>query len=870
MHILNKKRQGFSLGMAMVILLMASLSIIASFSLFTIKHDNNTGTSEYVKHCIIDETAADLTTPACTGAINGCKAGIDKDCKTLFSLVGNNTVPVLKVSRAVCDAGGDKACIFLMGRCAFDSANCDLTGSENDIKYYLALPASNTNPGNLIVQTKGLEYFHHRMPNFNTEVQTVCDAEWTASHTRNSTACQILGYQAGTYTYDFDPVDRALFSEQDAVRGTAFSGGTVSLIPPATVANAEFMLQFGGANSDIGHGIVTDGSSIYIAGEESSDIHGGGKDIVVIRQDDYDGHIIWKNQYGGDDDDIAWGIISDGDYLYVVGEEASDSYGGGKDIMVMKLNKSDGSVVLIGTSAWKNQYGGSNDDVAYSVTQDTDNLYVTGSESSDDDGGSNDIVVLKISKATGVVAWKNQYGGAGDDAGKSITMSPDGSALYVTGYESSSVGGDGKDIFVMKLVPDTGVVQWKNHYGGAGVEIGHGIVISPDGASLYIAGEEFSDPSGGGSDIAVMNLDASTGNTVWKKQYGGVPDDKGNAIATDGISLYVTGEESSDPAGGRADIFIMQLDPATGNVQWKNQYGGATNERGNAIAVMGSYLYVTGEENSMTGGSSVSATGTGDIVSMKIDINQSTSNIGTSWTQNGTNLVLPNCGVITTWTLEGVTLNTELISTANNGWEDGWSLPGSPALTKGEHIREPNNGGSNNGRWKCSGKAPLNHNETISTGNNGWTLEGDTLNSEVITSAGGWTVGVIGTALAQKHEWVSTDEYNSMSGLSGITSVAIAQTTPGTTSVKWIISSDGRTTWKAWNGTAWAQVWNVNTNGNLNLYGFTTACTYLDIQNHLPAYTFPNGQNHLDFAFQLRSSSTTDAPSVDSISVSYF
>jgi len=501
-----------------------------------------------------------------------------------------------------------------------------------------------------------------------------------------------------------------------------------------TGGNITWEHQYGGADWEVGDSIaVSPDGSFYLTGMEESDHTGGSADIFVMKMDPA-GKILWKNQYGGSGDECGNGIAVspiDGS-LYVTGYESSDPQGGGVDIVIMKLDTS-GNVI------WKNQYGGINVDDGNSiiVSPDGQYLYVTGEESSDTGGGGFDIVVMKID-TSGNIVWKNQYGGAGDEEGRSIAVSADGTYLYVTGWEDSDPDGGGRDIVVMKLksdqtasnitqwtvggsitdgaggwleapiandtygwslegvdlndeiikngangwidadilyqpsgingwslegvtlddepIPDgdTGSVtgwtlegtvlnaetgtsppmeegldwdlshpsphptppaQWAWEYGGTGTDVGYSIIMSPDGKSLYVTGFEMSDPYGGQGDIFVMKMNPATGTVIWKNQYGGALSDRGYSIAVspNGHYLYVTGCEKSDTAGDW-DIFVMKLDMANGYVLWKNRRGGTGNDEGNSIVVSpdGKYLYVTGMENSYSQGGY-------DIFVMKMD-----------------------------------------------------------------------------------------------------------------------------------------------------------------------------------------------------------------------------------------------------------
>jgi len=257
--------------------------------------------------------------------------------------------------------------------------------------------------------------------------------------------------------------------------------------------------QYGGALTESGDSITADGSYIYVTGNESSDIDGGNIDIFVMKVNPADGTVVWMNQYGGASSEAGNSITTDGSYIYVTGVEQSDPDGGSHDIFVMKVNPADGTVV------WKNQYGGADSESGESITTYGGFIYVTGSESSDINGGNSDIFVMKVNPADGTVVWNNQYGGTNSDVGNSLTVY--GSYIYVTGFELSDPDGGSHDIFVMKVNPADGTVVWKNQYGGVDQDISY--AITTDGNYIYLTGREHSDPDGGNMDIIVMSIDVN-------------------------------------------------------------------------------------------------------------------------------------------------------------------------------------------------------------------------------------------------------------------------------------------------------------------------------------------------------------------------
>lgn len=434
---------------------------------------------------------------------------------------------------------------------------------------------------------------------------------------------------------------------------------------PSNPGDYERLYEYGGSGYESGSDITAIGADLFIAGYENSDESGGNTDIAVIKMNKNTGKIDWKKQYGGSKEEKAQAIITDGTDLYVAGYEVSDSKGGNFDAVVMKLSGS-------GSVTWKKQYGGIGDEKGFDLAYDpgTMDLYVTGSETSDIDGGNEDIFVMKLSNS-GNVIWKKQYGGTKRDIGHSIVFADN--SVYVAGYEMSDSSGGQSDVFVMKL-DRNGSVIWKKQYGGAGTDRAYSMVVSE--SYIYITGYEMSDPKGGKADILVMKLD-NNGNVIWKKQYGGPENDKGYAITASDNFLYVTGQEESDPQAGanytdlplppgKKDLFIMKLNQSDGSVIWKQQHGGMENEMGRGITVVDGYIFTVGEESTDPDG------GATDILMLSLQNHQKLTGDHRDiddWTVNGSPLV--------SWASDGILINGwTVVSNSITSGTEGWTVEG--------------------------------------------------------------------------------------------------------------------------------------------------------------------------------------------------
>ncbi|MDO8661655.1 MAG: Ig-like domain-containing protein, partial [Candidatus Omnitrophota bacterium] len=105
------------------------------------------------------------------------------------------------------------------------------------------------------------------------------------------------------------------------------------------------------------------------------------------------------------------------------------------------------------------------------------------------------------------------------------------------------------------------------------------------------------------------------------------------------------------------------------------------------------------------------------------------------------------------------------------------------------------------------------------------------------------------------------------SSWTGLSSASLTQTTPANTSIKYLVSFDGRTTWKYWDGSSWtaSTLGNIATNGisKTTLEGITRS------QWQSSGGFVPTTTTTLDFAASLATTDANATPSLDLINVTY-
>jgi DNA-binding beta-propeller fold protein YncE len=150
---------------------------------------------------------------------------------------------------------------------------------------------------------------------------------------------------------------------------------------------------------------------------------------------------------------------------------------------------------------------------------------------------------VALAATPGTELWAMRFGIPSDATAQSIGVSPDGSAVYVTGYANGS--GSGYDYVTLAYDRVTGAELWLKRYDGpaASYNVAYALGVSHDGSTVYVTGTSRGLTSD--LDYATIAYDASTGDRLWIRRYNGT----GNsfdytfalAMSPDGSAVFVTG-----------------------------------------------------------------------------------------------------------------------------------------------------------------------------------------------------------------------------------------------------------------------------------------------------------------------------------------
>lgn len=198
---------------------------------------------------------------------------------------------------------------------------------------------------------------------------------------------------------------------------------------------------------------------------------------------------------------------------------------------------------------------------------------------------------------SGNLQWLKQYPSVTNTQVESMCI--DASGNVILGGETSD-SQHGQDLFLEKL-DSAGNELWQKIYGNGAVDLVTGVTADANGDIDVTGSTNGPFPGGPSNDLGipfVLQLDGSTGATLWLQQFNGeaalaAMSPSAMQIAPGG-KLDLLGQVGS--YGTNAQIEVVQLDEASGDVAWNTGFGAGTeNLPGESLAVAANGdLYVTG------------------------------------------------------------------------------------------------------------------------------------------------------------------------------------------------------------------------------------------------------------------------------------
>lgn len=269
------------------------------------------------------------------------------------------------------------------------------------------------------------------------------------------------------------------------------------------------------------------------------------------------GDIVWKEQFGTADEDVARSVAVDAaGNIAVVGYTRGNLFGsnqGGRDGFIISLTPD-------GSPRWQRQFGRADDDYAEAVALDPAGGFVVFGDTTSSTKRFFDVLLRRYA-ANGSLSWKSQFGspnaeyvldGAVDAAGN----------LFVAGTARST----DSDALLLKLTP-RGDVTWTRLIGTKdpySSETGYAVAIDSTGRAIVagITSGAVAGANRGSMDPFVAKY-ASDGRPQWKRQFGSSEFDYAWDVATDTDDSVILAGETGWPSRG----YVVKYN-RTGARQW--------------------------------------------------------------------------------------------------------------------------------------------------------------------------------------------------------------------------------------------------------------------------------------------------------------
>jgi hypothetical protein len=336
-----------------------------------------------------------------------------------------------------------------------------------------------------------------------------------------------------------------------------------------------------------------DGSMVFVTGSSTGATTG--PDYATVAYDSSTGREVWTERYNGpgDSSDYAGslGVSPDGTVVYVTGIAGADH---NADFATVAYEASTG------TRLWTTRYDGGDGDYAHAlaVSPDGTTVVVIGPSI----GSGNEYATVAYDAATGAQLWVRRHHDpvSDNDLPIALDVSPDGSAVFVTGL-SEHRSGSRSDYTTFAYDVATGTKLWLQRYNSPfdGSDQPHDLHVSPDGSAVFVTGTSLH-PSGWRGDYITVAYDPSTGAELWVDRYDGPSEGSdvaiGVGVSPDGSSVFVTGTSQRSRAG-RTDYATIAYEASTGKKLWHRRFSGTRNSNtASAIGISpdGSVVVVTG------------------------------------------------------------------------------------------------------------------------------------------------------------------------------------------------------------------------------------------------------------------------------------
>lgn len=343
-----------------------------------------------------------------------------------------------------------------------------------------------------------------------------------------------------------------------------------------TASTRTSTLKVGEVLSDwIGRADVDAANNVFsVANIEGID-QGNQLNAITVVKSDNQGNVLWKKTIGNKGSFWGYGIVVDGDSNPIIIGDGRGTFGadpslGGDDIILSKLNGSDGTLL------WTRQIGSAADDYVFDVAVDAANvIYVSGLTTGAFDGktsaGNADAFIVSLGP-NGADRWLTQLGSDADDVGNTIGVNSTSNSVFLVGNTRGALAGQknngGSDVFVSRLSTADGTIAATTLFGGATDDFAYDVVVSNAGVYINSHSMMMNTPDRVGEAL-VLALDSAGTVLLWQKTFNFSDNTELQGIDVDATgNLFVAGWFNNRMEDTRRS-FVLKLDTtAQGAVLW--------------------------------------------------------------------------------------------------------------------------------------------------------------------------------------------------------------------------------------------------------------------------------------------------------------
>jgi hypothetical protein len=335
---------------------------------------------------------------------------------------------------------------------------------------------------------------------------------------------------------------------------TGLSTGTNSATDYATIAYRAatgaqlWVSRYNGPGngSDVAHSVAVSpgGNTVFVTG--ISEGNRSGFDYATVAYRAATGARLWVSRYTGpgkaDDDAASVAVGPGGRTVFVTGGSVGKNTG--RDYATVAYSAATGA------QRWVKRYNGpgNGEDGAFSlvVGPGGGKVFVTGQSTGVTSG--EDYATVAYSTTTGAQRWVSRYNGPGHglDGARSVVASPGGGKLFVTGLSTGT--NSAADYATIAYSASTGAQLWAQRYNGPGnsFDLARSVTVTPGGGKVFVTGQSTGVNSG--EDYATVAYSAATGAQLWARRYNGpgnsTDDASSVAVSPRGGKVFVTGQSS--------------------------------------------------------------------------------------------------------------------------------------------------------------------------------------------------------------------------------------------------------------------------------------------------------------------------------------